>query len=245
MSRKSLPKKPSRAALSLAIRPFNLRLDNSAEQDIRIEIIPLIDVIFCILVFFLLAAVDVSRQRAIGLDLPKASTGETQRPEQVLVSLDYAGQIYIEQQPVADDRLYQAVESYFQRRPDTMMLLYASKDVRYERVMQVLDVLRQVGGRRVGLATLPQSAQQSTLANPTAPLPGTLPTNPVTPYPNTNPLDPSGALPLPGVSPAVPALPVPNSAQPAVPNLPSAPPLQATPAIPVAPSDGGTAPSEQ
>ncbi|MBD2576259.1 biopolymer transporter ExbD [Oscillatoria sp. FACHB-1406] len=244
MSQKKPRKKPSRAALSLAMRPFNLRLDNSTEQDMRVEIIPLIDVIFCILVFFLLAAVDVSRQRAIGLDLPKASTGEAQRPEQVLVSLDYAGQIYIEQQPVADDRLYQAVESYFQRRPDTIMLLYASKDVRYDRVMQVLDVLRQVGGRRVALATLPQNAQQSTLANPAAPLPGTLPTNPVSPYPN--PEDPSGALPLPGVSPAVPGLPTPpNSTQPALPNLPSVPPTQATPNIPVAPSDNGTPPSEQ
>jgi biopolymer transport protein ExbD len=44
-------------------------------QNVHIEILPLIDVIFCILTFFILAAVGLTRQQAIDLDLPAANTG--------------------------------------------------------------------------------------------------------------------------------------------------------------------------
>ena len=45
-------------------------------EDVRLELIPLIDVIFCILTFFILAAVGLTRQQAIDLDLPSAETGQ-------------------------------------------------------------------------------------------------------------------------------------------------------------------------
>jgi biopolymer transport protein ExbD len=231
---------------TLATRPLNLRLDSSTQQDMRIEIVPLIDVIFCILVFFLLAAVGFSRQRAINLDLPKASTGVPQMREMVIVSLDYAGQAYVEQQAVTDDRLYQAVESYVLRRPNALMVLYASKDARYDRVVQILDILRNLGGDRVALATLPEGAQQPTFSNPPATFPGTVDPNALPTDPNNNPLGSFGAPPIPGSSPALPGLPEQN---PALPGIPSAPPAEQAPVSPalpaVPPGDSGAATSEQ
>jgi len=58
----------------------------------------LIDVIFCILTFFILGAVGLSRQQAISLDLPKASTATTPMREMLVVSLDDFGQLYVEKQ---------------------------------------------------------------------------------------------------------------------------------------------------
>ncbi|MDY6783088.1 MAG: biopolymer transporter ExbD [Cyanobacteriota bacterium] len=248
------PKKTSRAAnSSLAARPLNLRLDSATQTDMRIEIVPLIDVIFCILVFFLLAAVGFSRQRAISLDLPKATTGIPQMREMSIVSLDYTGQAYLEQQPIDDERLYQAVESYFERRPDATMALYASREVRYERVVEILDILRSVGGDRVALATLPQGAQQPSQSEPPAPfpeIPGTgAPGDPnVFPsYPDpNNPLGPSlGAPPLPGQSPALPGLPDPSPAQPGLPSVPPTEPAPATPSLPGAPPESSGSETSQ
>lgn len=48
---------------------------HSPIEEVQVQIIPLIDVIFCILTFFLLAALQFTRQQAISVDLPKASTG--------------------------------------------------------------------------------------------------------------------------------------------------------------------------
>jgi biopolymer transport protein ExbD len=91
----SMNKKIPSAPSSLAPRPLRLRIDTQAEE-VRVEIVPLIDVIFCILTFFILAAVGFSRQQAISIDLPKASTGTPQGREILVVSLNDLGQVFVD-----------------------------------------------------------------------------------------------------------------------------------------------------
>jgi len=158
-------------------------------EETRIEIVPLIDVIFCILTFFILAALQLTRQQAINVDLPKARTGESQMQEMMVVSIDDFGQTYIDQLPVNDNQLEQMLRIYRTQNPNGLMVLYAPKDARYARVVEVLDRLREVGGDRVALATLPASSASPT---PTPSLqfnPGNLPpaTNPTNLFPSQNP----------------------------------------------------------
>lgn len=138
---------------------------DTPSEDVKIEIIPLVDVIFCILTFFILAAVGLTRQQAIDLDLPNATTGNplppqglgatAQQRERLYVSVDAIGQVYLDQQPVTVDLLYDVLLQHQQTSPEGLIVLYASRDARYEDVIQVLDLLRSVGGDRVALATLP------------------------------------------------------------------------------------------
>ncbi|MEM9540862.1 MAG: biopolymer transporter ExbD [Cyanobacteria bacterium P01_E01_bin.42] len=177
-----IQKKPSRS-VPVKARPLKLWQDERFMQEVRIEIVPLIDVIFCILTFFILAAVDVSRQQAINLDLPKASTGTTQRREILLVSLDEFGQIYVEQQPMATrGQFYQAVQNYIITKPDGLMVLSVAKETRYDEFVQVLDILRELGGDRVALATLPKSANSEEDLPPSS-LPPNVPGIPSPPEP--------------------------------------------------------------
>jgi biopolymer transport protein ExbD len=183
-------KKKDSAPISLAPRPLRLRVDTQAE-DVRVEIIPLIDVIFCILTFFILAAVGFSRQQAINIDLPKAGTGTPQGRQILVVSLNDAGQVYVEQQPVVTkDQFYQRLRDYRQQNPNGLMALYASTNATYNQVVQVLDLLREVGGDRVALATLP--AESGGIPNATPSLPPTMGVPGVPPAPGTNSFDPYG-----------------------------------------------------
>ncbi|PZV21273.1 MAG: biopolymer transporter ExbD [Leptolyngbya sp.] len=141
---------------------MKIDLLDTPSQDVRLEIIPLIDVIFCILTFFILAAVGLTRQQAIELDLPAANTGEplpgqiSQGGDRVYVSIDGFGQVYLDQQPVPLDVLKDVLAQFIQANPSGLIVLYASRDARYEEVVTVLDELRDVGGTRVALATLPR-----------------------------------------------------------------------------------------
>ena len=134
---------------------------DTPSQDVRLEIIPLIDVIFCILTFFILAAVGLTRQQAIDLDLPTAQTGQPlpgqigQAGDRLYVSVDGLGQVYLDQQPVTLDLLTDVLLQFNQVNPGGLIVLYAARDARYEDVVAVLDRLREVGGDRVALATLP------------------------------------------------------------------------------------------
>ena len=146
---------------------MKINLDTPAEEA-RIELVPLIDVIFCILTFFLLASLQLTRQQAINVDLPKAKTGQTQMREMLIVSIDDFGQTYIDQLPVNYQQLDQNLKTFQSKNPAGLMVLYAPQNARYAKVVEVLDKLREVGGDRVALATLPSSAP-SPLPNPSVP----------------------------------------------------------------------------
>lgn len=171
------------------VRPFKLWQDIT-EQEVRIEIVPMIDVIFCILTFFILAAVGFSRQQAITLDLPKASTGAAQMRDMLVVSIDNQGQLYLEKQPVSQVQLYSAIKNYHGVNPTGLMVLHASQDISYAQVIEVLDMLKEVGGDRVALATL---AGKSSIPNET-----------VSPYPGFNPYYPNYGNPVPNYSNPIP-----------------------------------------
>lgn len=135
-------------------------LDNR-QSDVQIEILPMIDVIFCILTFFILAAVGLTRQQAIALDLPavdSSSPVEGNSRDRLYVSVDSAGQVYVDKSAVPLGLLYDVMVQHQQLAPNGTIVLYASRSARYEDVIKVLDLLRSVGGDRVALATLPNNA---------------------------------------------------------------------------------------
>ncbi|NJK36969.1 MAG: biopolymer transporter ExbD [Oscillatoriales cyanobacterium RM2_1_1] len=138
---------------------MKIHLDSPTNADEgRIELLPLIDVVFCILTFFILAALQLTRQQAINVDLPKASTGETQMQQMLIVGIDATGQIYVNQRQITGRQLDRELKLFLRRNADGLVVLYAPKDSRYNDVVQTLDQIRQVTSR-VALATLPSSAE--------------------------------------------------------------------------------------
>jgi biopolymer transport protein ExbD len=163
----------------------------NTNEEPRIELVPLIDVIFCILTFFLLAGLQVARQQAISVDIPNAISGTPVARELLMVSLNDAGQLFLEQQPMLlPGQLIDAVKQYRQARPNSSIVLYASKQVSYNKVVEVLDALRGVAGDRVALATLPSNTVAPTppvIPNPTGYGYPYNPYNPYNPYQGVNP----------------------------------------------------------
>ncbi len=133
-------------------------------EDVQIQILPLIDVIFCILTFFILAALQFTRQQAINVELPRASTGtslsvpglgDNRFREMLVVTIGSTGQTFVDKRPVDRAQLLQELQAYITRNPNGMLVLNASPSSFYNDVIQVIDLMRSVGGDRVALATLP------------------------------------------------------------------------------------------
>jgi biopolymer transport protein ExbD len=144
--------------------------EETSAPDVRVEIIPLIDVIFCILTFFILASLSLTRQQALPLGaLPQASTGVTQMRQMLIVTVGQYGQVYVENQPVTREQLQQVLAGYQQKNPEGLMVLYASGASPYSEVVGVLDQLRAVGGDRVSLATSPPETTQGNQPTSTTP----------------------------------------------------------------------------
>jgi biopolymer transport protein ExbD len=160
-------------------------------EEVQIQIIPLIDVVFCILTFFLLAALQFTRQQAINVDLPKASastvSGITSQRGSLIVTIDAVGNTYIEKQPIKREDLRQSLKQYLQQNPSAVVVLNASRTATYNDVIETLDLLRQVGGDRVSLGIIPGPSQPS----PNFPNQPAIPSFPINP----------GNAPVPGINP--------------------------------------------
>jgi biopolymer transport protein ExbD len=162
-----------------------MKINSDSTEDPKIELVPLIDVIFCILTFFLLAGLQVTKQQAISVDIPSATSGAPAARELLMVTLNDTGQLFVEQQPMlVPGQLVEAVKQYRQARPNSSIVLYASKQVSYNKVVEVLDALRGVAGDRVALATLP--------SNTVAPTPPVIPN----PTGSAAPANPQGVTPV-------------------------------------------------
>jgi biopolymer transport protein ExbD len=203
-------------------------------EEVQIQIIPLIDVVFCILTFFLLAALQFTRQQAINVDLPKASpssvSGITSQGGSLIVTIDAVGNTYIEKQAVKRDDLGARLKQYLQANPSAVVVLNASRTATYNDVIETLDLLRQVGGDRVSLGIIPGPSQPPTNSlnqpnipsfpiNPgTAPLPGINPEGNLSPKfplaPNSVPFPTTGQPPSEqGISPINPGISNPPASQ--------------------------------
>jgi biopolymer transport protein ExbD len=209
------------------------------DLDVRIEMIPLVDVIFCILAFFILAAVGLARGEGLNIDLPSAETGQTQLDKKVGVEIDALGQIKVQDTPITEEQLTQFLAAYVKQNPKGVIELYADKLVSYGQVVRLIDLLQKVGGNRVSLGTQSLSATNSapnnSLNQPLNPQQGTSqPLNPLqqnSPFPGgtTSPLN-SGSPLFPETSPLSP------NVSPKVPGLQQTLPPTTAPALPASPT---------
>lgn len=193
---------------------MKVNIDSQIDEG-RIELLPLIDVVFCILTFFILAALQLTRQQAINVDLPRAGTGETQMQKMLVVGVDIRGDTYIDQQRVNSQQMQRALERFLRWNPSGLVVLYAPKDARYNDVVQILDKMRAVGGDRVALATLPTSEEMPSpvdsegLLAPGALTPDNGVQSPINPFLPSQPdqMQPESPLLLPPISPTSPTSP--------------------------------------
>lgn len=126
----------------------------------EINMTPLIDVMLVLLVIFMITApLMVS---AVKVDLPRAAgTQAAAVPQSMAVSLDTQGQIYLDDQPVAQAAFSAALAQAAKRSPMTEVQLRADATVPYGRVLEVMGLVHQAGLNRIGFVAQPQPAPVS------------------------------------------------------------------------------------
>lgn len=126
--------------------PVELGSGPSREQEARIEIIPLIDIMFFLLASFMLVSLSMVNLNSVKVNLPTATTA-TGRSEKnlVSVSIDKSGLIYLEKQPVGNNELVLAMTA--RRRTNAQLRVYISADreARHGDVIRALDLIRSSG----------------------------------------------------------------------------------------------------
>lgn len=117
-----------------------------------LELTPLVDVIFQLLIFFLLTATFVKNPN-FEINLPKASsklTTNVKKDLTVVVTSD--GRYKYESEEVDEDDLEGIFEEEFEVNPNAIILIRADTDSRHGKVVEVMDMAKKVGFTRLGIA---------------------------------------------------------------------------------------------
>jgi len=144
-----------------------MRLSRFEPKRARIELIPMIDTMVFLLVFFMIASLAMTRQKGLSVNLPAAQSGRD--PEYadrtVVVTIRADGGIYLNKTPLARRDLPAALAAYLRRDPKVVVVINADARVRHGEVIAAMDAAKQAGAAYMAIATKPDESA-SLVASP-------------------------------------------------------------------------------
>ena len=125
----------------------------NVEKKPKIMIIPMIDIIFFLLVFFMMSMLTMVVQKSINLNLPQTASAQIDLQKTLPISVTSDGTIYVEQEKIPKDAFKKRMEIEKNRNPDLSIVLRADEKSEHGDFVFVLDQLKSVGISKIGIAT--------------------------------------------------------------------------------------------
>lgn len=123
----------------------------------RIEIIPLIDIMFFLLASFMMASLSMIRLQSIKMDLPTATTATRDfKPDIINVAVDKMGNVFVEKTQYNVVDLMSFLSNKFRVNTNVPVYISGDKDASHGMVIRVLDLVRRAGIQKVSFAIAPQ-----------------------------------------------------------------------------------------
>ena len=128
-----------------------MRLPKEPEKQVSINILPMIDVLFAILTFFIISTLDLIRSDAILVDLPQAQIAASKMQAQKIVTISKNGMIAIDGEPVELEKLETTLQTLIKPNSEVLVFVYADKNVRHGHVVAVMTHLQKIKGVRLAI----------------------------------------------------------------------------------------------
>lgn len=123
------------------------------ENQPKLMIIPMIDIIFFLLVFFMMSTLYMVEQHTIPVNLPQSSAGQSDVTVKVTLTVTREGQVLFDEEVIPVSLVKKRAQLELAKRSDAVFLLRADKEAEYGDIVAVLDALKQAGAQRVTVAT--------------------------------------------------------------------------------------------
>jgi biopolymer transport protein ExbD len=139
--------------------PVKLGSKLPPEEAARIEIIPLIDIMFFLLAAFMLVSLSMVNLNSLKVDLPTATTAVTEtHRDLVSISVDKDGLIYLDRQPVGNNELVLALAAVQDTNAQVRVFISGDQEARHREIIRVLDLVRSAGIQKVAFEIRPPAA---------------------------------------------------------------------------------------
>lgn len=133
-----------------------MNLRPSKKDNVELNITPLIDVVFLLLIFFMVSTT-FDRESEINITLPEASEEETkQEPVAVNVAVDASGQMFVNGEPLVNSQILtirEAMRDAARGLEDPPVIISADEKATHDSVVRIMDAARQLDLVRITFAT--------------------------------------------------------------------------------------------
>ena len=128
----------------------------------RIEIIPLIDIMFFLLASFMMVSLSMIKLQSIKMDLPTATQAKRDlKPDIFNIAVDKLGDVYVEKEHKTLPELYSILTNKAQVNTNLPVYISGDKDATHGAVINVLDLVRRAGIQKVSFAIAPPPQAQT------------------------------------------------------------------------------------
>jgi biopolymer transport protein ExbD len=133
---------------------MNLSRKQRVRYSIQAPLTSLIDIVFLLLIYFLLTT-NFMVEQGIDVDLPDSKSSEPQTRQEITVYVDQSGNIYLGKQPVNFNNLFDLLREKIKENPEKLVMIKADGSIVLDRAVQVMDVAQAAGAKQLFLATEP------------------------------------------------------------------------------------------
>ena len=119
----------------------------------QINILPMIDIIFVILSFFIISSLYLVRLETIPVNLPSAETANQEKKSLVVITLDLEDRIFVDEKLLEINLIKNEILSKIKNTKNKKVIIRADKEVKYGKVISILDILRKLDGIKIGVST--------------------------------------------------------------------------------------------
>ena len=130
-----------------------MRLPDEPEMPSQINVVPMIDVIFAILTFFIISTLYLTRSQGLPVNLPTAGTAQSQTSTPIAITMDAKGNLALNRKSTKLAALASQVEALIPRGKEVVVILNADEQVTHGQVIAVMDRVRRVQGAKLAIAT--------------------------------------------------------------------------------------------
>ena len=133
-----------------------MRYRNTQQEETAVDISPLIDMVFILLIFFMVTTTFVKDMK-LDLERPSASSGAAASTKAIRVFIDQYGDIYVDNQPLRIYSLQGKLRDMLRSSTEKSILVVTDENVTAKLVLEVVDQTRLAGATDVGVATEQES----------------------------------------------------------------------------------------
>ena len=123
------------------------------DENSQINILPMIDIIFVILSFFIISSLFLVKLETIPVNLPKAETSTQEKDSLIVITLNLEKKVFIDGKFIDTSQLENELSSRVSKSQNKKVVLRADKKISYGEVVNILDILRKIENIKIGVST--------------------------------------------------------------------------------------------